>query len=251
MKSPERFNPENQDSLWNLRRQVDSRVGKPYPNETKMVVWQYKGPLEKALFDPLFSDKNRLKRHLMKLQTELYPNNPYSAPLACASQVNYAKEGIMAEAKIATSSETQDDMFKFAFLFDIAYGMGLVANSVVAAEDNLRNPSEIELSKAADNFAERFDLNPVQNAEVFLRSRRLVSRFSELLKKDNSGLSLIEEVKKLLKDSKYSEKKGIEIHLPPFFVREFVSTGADLGEKLYKKLYPLTDQTTPPKSSWQ
>lgn len=250
MKSPERFNPENQDSLWNLRKQVDSKIGKPYPNETKILAWQYKVPLEKTLLDPLLSDKNRLKRHLMRLQTELYPNNPYSAPLTCAYQVNYAKEGIMAEATIAAIAN-QDNQLDFAILFDIAQGMELVAKSVVAAENNLRNPPETILSNVVDYWAERFDLNPVENVEVFLRSKRLFSHFAELFNKDNSGLLLVKEVAKLLKDSKYSKKKGVDIHLPPFFVREFVSTGADLGAKLYKKLYPLTDQTTPPKSFWQ
>lgn len=240
MTSPERFNPEDQDSLWNLRKQVDSRVGKPYPNETKIVVWHYKGPLEKALFDPLFSDKNRLRKHLAGLK-DLYPGSLYYRPLVCASQINYAKESVVAEAKLAVSFATQNDRFKFAFLFDIARGMELVASSVVAAEENLRDPSGAELSNAADYYVERFDLSPLENIESFLSLKQLFSRFAEFLKKDNSGLLLIKEVVKSLKDYKSSKKRGINIPIPDRQVPEFVVAGAELGEKLYKKLYPLTD----------
>lgn len=240
MKSPEGFNPEDQGGLWNLREQVDSSVGKPYPNEAKVLVWQYKSPLEKALFDPLFSDKNRLKKHLARLKEQLYPRSLYYRPLVCASQINYAKEAIIAEAKLAIVSANQDNQFEFAVLFDIACGIELVVNSVVVAENTLRNPSETTSSKVVDYWVERFDLSPVENAEVFLKVRRLASHFAELLQRDNSGLSLIEEITRLLKNSKHSEKRGIDIPLSPFFVRNFVIAGADLGAKFYKKLYPLT-----------
>ena len=126
--------------------------------------------------------------------------------------------------------------------------MRLVVDSVVGTEENLRNPLGTELSNVVDYYAERFDLNPVENAEVFLRTKQLFFQFAKLLKQDNSGILLIEDVAKLLKDPKYSKERGIDIPLPPFLVREFVVAGAELGGKLYKKLYPLTSQTTPPKS---
>jgi len=247
MKSPEK--PEDQYSLLNLREQVDTRVGKPYPNETRILVWHYKHPLEKTIFDPLFSDKNRLKTHLIRLKTELYPSNPYSSPLVCASQVNYAKEAIMAEAKLAAVFANQENRFKFAVLFDIAHGMDLVVKSVVAAQDILRNPSDPILSSVVEDFAERYDLNPVEDVEVFLRVKQLVSHFAELLKKDNSGFLLIKEVVKSLKDYKSSRKRGLNIPISDNQIPELVVAGAELGAKLYKKLYPFISQTTPPKSS--
>lgn len=240
MQSPERFNPDNQDNLWRLREQANNTLGKPHPVAARILTWQYKGPLEKTLFDPLFSDKNRLRKHLARLK-DLYSGSLYCRPLTCAYQVNYAKEAIMAEAKAAVSFAAQNDPFKFAVLFDIACGMGLVANSVYIAEGNLRDPSQTELSNVVDYHAERLDLNPVENAEVFLRSKQFFSRFAELLKKDNSGLLLIKEVVKSLKDLKSSKKRGINIPMSDHQVPELVVAGAELGEKLYKKLYPLTD----------
>lgn len=171
----------------------------------------------------------------------MYPTTPYFRPLICASQISYAKEGIMAEVKAAAVLANQDNQLRFAILFDIAYGMGLVVNSIVLAEDNLRNPSKTVFPEVVDYYAERFNIDHVENTEVFLRGQRVFSHYAELLRRDISGSLVIKEILRLLKDSKYSNKQGVDISLSPLLIRDFVIYGADLGAKLYKKLYPLTD----------
>lgn len=241
MRSPEGYNPEFQRGLFRLREQAADVLGEPHPAEGKEVVGYYKRSLEREIFDPLFPNKKRLKTHLARLKQELYADNPYSRPLVCASQINYAKEGVLAEAKAADFSTNQDRQIKFAVLFDIAHGMNLLADSVVGAEDRLRNPSaETMLSDVVDYHAERFGLNAVQNAKVFLGARQVLSHYAEFIERDHSGRTLIKEVTKLLKDSKSRERVTSSPLMQPCQVREFVVAGAELGKKLYNRLYPQT-----------
>lgn len=127
MRSPERFNPESQDNLWELREEIDRKLGKPSPLEAKILVWRYNPILERTIFDPLFSNKNRLKKHLTKLN-EPYKDNPYSRLLACVSLIDYVKQAVLAQAE-SVLSETQDDgqsrQLRFAVLLDTFYGMSL------------------------------------------------------------------------------------------------------------------------------
>lgn len=243
MMSPERFNPEDQDSLWKLREKVDREVGKPSPLEAKMLVWQYKPILQKVIFDPLFSDKNRLKKYLTRLN-EPYKDNPYSPLLVCVSLVDYIKQSILTQAE-SVLPETQDDgqlrQLRFAVLLDTFYGMGLQTESAIIAQKHLQKPLENPLSDVVDTVTEHYNLPLGENAEVFLSARQLSSYFAQLLEKDPSGESLMRNVIRFLKDPKYAKRvAGIDDMVLPYTIRRFVVAGAEIGEELRKKLYPLT-----------
>lgn len=109
------------------------------------------------------------------------------------------------------------------------------------AQMHIQNPLENPLSDVVDAAAERYDLRLSENAEVFLITRQLSSFFAQLLEKDPSGQSLMKDLIRFLKDPKYGKKAaGIDDMVLPYAVREFVVAGAEIGETLYKKLYPFT-----------
>lgn len=250
MSSPERFNPEDQDRLWVLRKQVDAKVGKPSPSQIRQLVTMYRRRTE---LHPLSFSSDlvvRLKENIRAL-TELYPNNPYLAASVCADQIDRGAQRIMHSVKDAlTPHNNPETNLGFTIFFDIATGMELVAESVLVSQKILTDPSKSksQLLKVIARVTEKFNVDPVTNIKMQLATERRYYRLAELLQGDISGFSPIEDVIRFLKDSEYSKRKGINIPVPYFLVREFVIAGAELGAERYKKLYPLISLTTPPKS---
>jgi len=240
MSSPERFNPENQDSLWDRRKQIDEQVGKPRPWEARIVAYQHKLFLKNLSFHSFFSDKNRLAKYLakeFKEFNEIFTDSPYSRFLICASLVDYAKHAVLTAVKDIPVSETRG----FMVFFDTAHGMGLLAESAWIAEKQLRNPLGNPLSDIIDASAERFYLPASEFAQIFLNTRQFSSYLAQLLKKDPSGESLTEEIVRFLKNPKYLQRMtGIDDMIPSFTARGFVVAGAEAGKDLVKKMYPLT-----------
>lgn len=210
-------------------------MGKPSIGLAKKLAREGKTYLTKTIVDPLLYDGSKLEKMFKRFNEVPY----FPRPLRCASQIKYEAENILNEAEDYAASGTQEGRIRFASLFDVVLGMNILADSVVAAEDVLGNVPETELSNVVDDYTEYHHLDAVRNVQIFLGLKQLYSHYAERLKKDPSGFLLIKDVTTSLKDPEYGKKKGIDIKVPNFLVREYVIVGTELAATIYKKVYPL------------
>lgn len=239
MYSPEVPNPESYPlavALLDFREDVHDDMGKPDGEVIASMLTQWEN-LNEAILKSLFSEPEEAKSNLSLFKRKIEKVEGHqSRPSLSASAIQAMTDSYVFMP--ATEQRHRNNMTEFATLFDTGYGINLVATGVIVAEKTIQGRANDTLLELLDNSIE--SLSPLEQVEIDLRFNQLAN----LLKKDPSGFLLVDSIVNLVKDPQTPRPEPI----PPFLVKEFVIAGAEFGAKLYKKLYPLTDQTTPPKS---
>lgn len=154
----------------------------------------------------------------LAILSDLKDNNSLSRPRLCALVLQAQADLIFESGK--EFKNKYNDLDQFMVLFDIAFGVRLVASHIFIAEETIRgNPDLVE------------DVNAISQAETILLHQFLASH----LRKDNSGLNLLQ---KGLESLNRPEENHPQI--PSCLQKDLVITGYKFGMDLYKQIYPLT-----------
>lgn len=138
--------------------------------------------------------------------------------------------------------EDSNYVLSFIPVYDIFYGAKITVSLLLSAV----NPDNAEIVEefGTPKFDGRYLYLP--DPENYPKFQTAFSRCKALLEKDPSGFSLIEEGAKSLRGQP-NEIAEYSDMVPPFLVSEFVATGANFAEALYKAIYPVAEKrlTTP------
>lgn len=117
---------------------------------------------------------------------------------------------------------------------DVTLGAGIVANAFFVAVQEIENKTEEGFQKLS---SEPTDSRPLEDRiKAYLLSVNYAQRAADKLKEDPTGFSLIDYVvdEMLQKEFKLVVSRS-------FAVPEFVWAGADFARRVYKEIYPFTE----------
>ena len=132
----------------------------------------------------------------------------------------------------------------FILLMDIAYGSITTASSVAVAEQAMRSKTDVMargvvhlIRHARETSSVAASLDISEQAQVYLDTQKRASAMAEILRREPSGMELVNEYVKYLKGERneISDNPGIGNHQIP----ELVIIGAELAQRTYKAVYPL------------
>lgn len=127
----------------------------------------------------------------------------------------------------------------FVFYFDVGYGLRMASRGIILAEEAISSGSDSVASTTLRDQVDIFekivgvDVPIDQQVERYLDTQLDVQRMVGILQKDPTGLALVDDCIRRVKSS-MGNSFG-------FLVPEFVFAGANMGGKIYRAIYPLTD----------
>lgn len=134
----------------------------------------------------------------------------------------------------------------FILFFDTDYGVNMTVGALISSPNSKHPHNEPDtsffVSKSAEDIENNLGLqtNIGDQAEAYLQIRERHLRLEVLLDEDPTGFLLIGEVTKEL--SRKPNRVSTDHSFPPFLVPEFVATGANFAESLYRAIYPVSER---------
>lgn len=138
----------------------------------------------------------------------------------------------------AFSFMSSNSLAPFIVWFDLSYGAGMVTGTVATAELELKGGTQqiqreaVESSHGMMPF--EVNIDDVQ-AEVSAR----IERSARLLEEDETGLTLVEEVIKSIKQepNRLDQNTTLTEQIPQLVIR-----GAEFAGHVYKSIYPIAEE---------
>ena len=201
--------------------QVRHMVGDPSPEEVEKIT--------KSLFVPLKTrfTGNIVEREKTLLEAFSLSKESESCLQFCVSNILGIREYLINSAETFAG---RGSMEKFRFYFDVASGMSIV-KKLIHAENELSDVGEENVFRTVAHYGKKFNLSENSTLQNYLYIKKINAESLKLLLKDNSGILLIDTVINKIKSSSREE-------ISPLF-GPYLSSGAELAEELYKKLYQM------------
>lgn len=118
--------------------------------------------------------------------------------------------------------------------FDIEYGVRETVSRIFVAERAIAEGPDAPITDIV-NHSPRDSVSAVDDAEYYLHLQKIVSEAVALLKEDPSGFLLLDTFVGQL-------KAGQTRFISPDRTPEFVVAGAELAQRIYKEIYPLSER---------
>lgn len=126
---------------------------------------------------------------------------------------------------------------EFALIFDLGQGVGFVASSIAAAESAISGNLSIDLSSTMEEFSRISPDVPtnIEQSDAYKSLFPLATTCAEKLAEDPSGFGLVDFI---VHDLDINWRK---YPAPNLKIKEIFMVGARTSQKLYKAIYPLTE----------
>jgi hypothetical protein len=200
------------------------------PDREVITVTRGLSPLFKSdLENEIFSDKTRAFDALSKNKAP----GQISRPRLCAKLIQSSIDQVCMDRLEAARKNT--DKTKFRFFFDFKAGMDLTLGSIPQAENQISGIAEEINSEVASRVS-----MPDKYASAYLALNKEVAKYSQLIRKDNTGFKLLDIVIREIK------ARG-STYIDPNWSKSYVVAGAETARDLYRKLYAIAEPLYPPK----
>lgn len=155
----------------------------------------------------------------------------FSIPGFCATVLKQVRDQLLGKAE---ENINEGKAGNFRYIFDFAFGFGLPANRVLAAEGELSGIGEETRLRILAHQSENYDTPITEEADTYLFMKKFDGEALRLLIKDKSGLELIDNLINKIKSNSSAEDMG-------GMSKEYVLTGAELARDLYRQLYEIVE----------
>ena len=120
----------------------------------------------------------------------------------------------------------------FCFNWDLYWGVLLTVSSIPAAESEMSGEFDQTVAPPLSETCKALDLSVAKEVEEFLELKDSAKEGSQSLKKDPTGLSLVNSWVERF-------RSGDERVVANYHSKEYVLAGAELARDLYEKFYQI------------
>lgn len=224
-----------------FRMRFDENQG-ALPNEEIRSYLRLSQDVERVMMIGLDLDRKGMRRRLKKIQRESERNlNP--ARIAAEYTLFGTAEFFQ---KKALMELTLRRIPGFIFWADLAHGSMMMASTLGgAANGALISKSGEVYAIAMEEYKQLHGDPPVPEDEAAMMysmgTTPYFRRFESLMAEDPSGFSLADDFLGILREEfqKDPESRSPSVLIPHFQMTDFVLRGAEIGVRVYKRVYPV------------